>query len=159
MDLELSRVKTATLLSGTRARKCATTGKLVIGLPIVLSQTQHRTLSHHHQQEHHNDERHGTTKKKTMTKKKKTCSVLETVHQRADCSKYASVLGNDDNDVPSVKSGGPVTHPANTVANTLVSHVSPVCSVFLECATCVSQAVARGTVDGIRTQLKNILQG
>ena len=41
---------------------------------------------------------------KTMTKTKKALSLLETVHERADCSKYASALGTDDNDVPSVTS-------------------------------------------------------
>ena len=71
---------------------------------------------------------------KTMTKTKKALSLLETVHERADCSKYANALGTDDNDVPSVTS------------STIVSHVSPVCSVFVECAKCISQAVARGTV-------------
>ena len=86
-------------------------------------------------------------KNTTMTKTKKTLSVLETVHQRADCSKYANALGTDDNDVPSVTS------------STIVSHVSSVCSVFMECAKCMSQAVARGMVDGIRTKLSYILQG
>ena len=80
---------------------------------------------------------------KTMTKTKKSLSLLETVHERADCSKYANALGTDDNDVPSVTS--------STIANTLVSHVSPVCSVCMECVKCMSQAVARGMVDGIHT--------
>ena len=96
-------------------------------------------------------------KNTTMTKTKKTFSVLETVHQRADCSKYANALGTDDNDVPLVTIGGPLTKPS-TIANALVSHVSSVCSVFMECAKCMSQAVARGMVDGIHP-VANFLQG
>ena len=124
-------MKTATLLTGTRAQEVRNDWEVGHWTHdrLIVNAASNSVASHSTRAPRRRKTRYNT---KTVTKTKKALSVLEAVHQRADCSKCANGLGTDDNCVPSVTSGVPLTHAANTIANTLVSHVSPVCSVFVQ---------------------------